>query len=184
MRRQRCAQSESRGHAPGQHPSLPRQLLALPGQASCCQYSVGQVPHSKTRDPAVPLTQRAADAAGVHTPGAEQLQVNGSWRPRAGAPTVRWCSNAGLSMEALGHNMLRAVPDAGPGLFSSHRMISLVVFLQSGMVLKKLSFWQMLEHRRRRVTFSGGLCASLESCAKTDITATGDLRSISRLQWR
>lgn len=87
--RLRGAQSESCCQAPGQHPSLPRQLLALLSQDSCCHNSVYEVPRSISKDTAVPLTQRAANAARVHTPGAAQLQVNGSWRLRERALTVR-----------------------------------------------------------------------------------------------
>ena len=89
VRRQRGAQSESRCQAPSQHPSLPWQLLALLSQDSCCHKRVWQVPCSVSEDTAVPLTQRAPNAARVHAPGATQLQVNGSWRLRAGALTVR-----------------------------------------------------------------------------------------------
>ena len=55
------------------------------------------------------MTQHAANAAGMYTPGAEQLHVKGSWRLRAAALSVRWCSDAGFSREALWHNMLCSV---------------------------------------------------------------------------
>lgn len=78
------------------------------------------MPHSISKDSAVPLTQHAANAARMHTPGAEQLHVNGSWRLRAGALTVRVCSDAGLSRAALWHNMVCTVlvPGIGASLAS------------------------------------------------------------------
>ena len=106
---------------PASTPACHGSSLRCSAKAPAPQECVWQVPHSISKDSAVPLTQHAANAARMHTPGAEQLHVNGSWRLRAGAPTVRGCSDAGLSREALWHNMLCTVLVPGDELAECHR---------------------------------------------------------------